>query len=322
MSETTWEVIVVGGGSAGLSAALMLGRARRRVLVLDGGQPRNRFSAHMHGVLGRDGTSPPALLEDGRRELERYDVQVRSEQVAEAVAWEGDAVGFTVTLASGEVLSARRLVVATGLRDVLPEIEGLAELWGRGVAVCPYCDAWEVRDARIGALATGPFSTHHAQLLRQWTSDLVYLSAAGVELPEEERRALLARGIRVDERGVRRVLGEDGRLTGVEMADGERVQLDAIFLATGVVAQDSLLSGLGAEMSEMFGTTWVTTDPSGRTSVPGVWAAGNVATPQANVPVAMGMGAMAGGAVNADLITEEIAAAVAAAAEAGAVPVA
>lgn len=308
MSEDQWDVIVVGGGTAGLSAALMLGRARRRVVVLDAGQPRNGVSAHMHGVLGRDGTSPLALLEDGRREVEGYGVLVRTAVVSGVTRSEDG--GFEVELESGDLngerVRAPRLVVTTGLRDQLPEIEGLQEWWGRGVAVCPYCDAWEVRDRRIGVIATGPFSPHHAQLIRQWSADLVYLGQPGVELGDDERSGLLARGVRVDDRGVRRVLSADGRLTGVEMADGDVIGLDTIFLVPDSVPSDTLLTRLGVDRSEMFGGSWVSTDGMGQTSVPRVWAAGNVVTPQANVPVAMATGAMVGGAVNADILAEEI----------------
>ena len=306
MQDESWDVIIIGGGSAGLSAALMLVRARRRVLVLDGGSPRNGVAAHMHGVLGRDGWSPLELLATGRDEVARYGGVVVTGDVAGAEAIES---GFAVTLGSGERHVARRLVVATGLRDELPEIPGLAEQWGTGAVVCPYCDGWEVRDRRIAVLATGPRSMHQVQLLRQWSPDVTYVTNAG-ELADDAFAALSARGIAVERRAVAGVEAhDDGRLRGIRFADGDLVEVDSVFLGPRFVPNDALLRGLGAAASavEGFGDgTWVEVDAMGRTSVPGVWAAGNVVNPGASVPVAAGAGNLAGAAINGDLIEEEI----------------
>ncbi|HTL41628.1 MAG TPA: NAD(P)/FAD-dependent oxidoreductase, partial [Pseudolysinimonas sp.] len=180
MTAAETDVIIVGAGAAGLSAALMLGRSRRRVLVLDGGAPRNAVSAHMHGVLGRDGWSPLDLVATGREEILRYGVAIES---ASAVSAERVDDAFAVTLSDGTVRTARRLLVAGGLRDGLPGIAGLAERWGRGVAHCPYCDGWEVRDGRIAVVATGPASVHQAQLVRQLSADVTFYAEV-VELGE------------------------------------------------------------------------------------------------------------------------------------------
>jgi thioredoxin reductase len=304
MHSESWDVIIVGAGSGGLSAALMLGRARRRVLVIDGGAPRNAVAAHMHGVLGRDGWSPLDLVATGRAEVERYGVVVTPGEVVSAERVES---GFAIELGSGERHHARRLLVATGLRDELPEIPGLTEQWGTGAVVCPYCDGWEVRDRRIAVLATGPLSTHQAQMLRQWSPEVIFFTNAG-ELTDADAAPLVARGIAIERRAVTAVsAGADGRLQGIRLADGDTVAVDSIFLHPRVVPNDALLRGLGAATTEGFGgAPWVEVDATGRTSIPTLWAVGNVVNPSASVPVASGAGNVAGATINADLIEEEI----------------
>lgn len=298
MSQT-WDVIVVGGGSAGLSAALMLGRARRRVLVLDGGAPRNAVAAHMHGVLGHDGMPPLELVAKGRAELERYGVERRELRAADA-RLEPDGV---VVTAAGEELRARRLIVATGLSDELPDVPGIHAHWGAGVVVCPYCDGWEHRDQRIGVLATSPGSVQYVQLLRQWSEDVVFLTG---DIPEPELAdlaGLQARGIEIERRGIHRIVADGDRLRGIELADGEVVEVDVVFTHTRVTPNDALLRSLGAERND---EGWAVVDASGRTSVPYVWAIGNLVNPSANVPVSVAAGSMAGGAVNMDLVADDI----------------
>ncbi len=298
-----WDVVVVGGGSAGPSAALTLVRARRRVLVLDAGLPRNRFSAHMHAVLGRDGTSPLQLLADGREEVERYEGVVRP---ATATGVRREGTGFVVISSGGSETPTRRVVVAAGLRDDLPALDGLADYWGKGVAVCPYCDAWEVADGRIGVLATGLGSPFQAQLLRQWSEQIIYLANTVGPPGEEDLAGLRARGIEILEGTVRRVVGQNGQMTGVEMSDGRVVELDAIFTVPTPVPQDDLLDQLGAERTDVPSGSIVQVDPTGETSVTGVWAVGNVVNTFANIPMSIGSGAAAGGAVNHSLVLEDV----------------
>ena len=297
--------MIVGGGVAGLSAGLMLARARRRVVVVDAGAPRNRFTAHMHAVLGHDDKAPDELLAIGRADYERYGGVIVD---GRAVAASEVDDGISVTVDDGSTLHARRLIVATGLRDVLPDIEGLAEWWGRGVASCPYCDAWEVRDQRIGIIATDTVGDFQAQLLRQWSPSITYF-VEDAEPPASAEFA--ARGITIEQRRVAKVLSRDGALAGVELVDGDRVDLDAIFTAPRPEPIDELLGPLGAEFDDAGFGPFVVTDPSGKTSVDGVWAAGNVASPMANIPMSMSAGSFAGGAVNADLVGDDIAAALA-----------
>lgn len=303
MSEFEWDVVVIGGGSAGLSAALMLGRARRRVLVLDAGAPRNRFAAHMHGVLGHDGKPPLELLAVGRAEVEAHGGFVWN---TSAVMTRQEDDGFAIETGDSRTVWARTLVVATGASDELPGIGGLAERWGSGVAACPYCDGYEVRDRRIGILATGPESFFQAQLLRQWSDRIIYLPHTTDNPTGENRAAFDARGIHIENGQVTRVLSEGDRLSGVQLDDERTIELDAIFTAPRLIPQDAPLRQLEAERTEHSWGSFATVDASGRTSVDGVWAVGNVVNPMANVPVSIGTAALVAGAVNHALVLEDI----------------
>ncbi|MCX4967202.1 NAD(P)/FAD-dependent oxidoreductase [Streptomyces sp. NBC_00654] len=291
-----YDVVVVGGGAAGLSAALVLARARRRVAVVDAGGPRNAPAAHMHGFLSRDGMSPADLLAVGRAEVAGYGVDVFESRVDQIDP------GFSVRLDGGAVLGARRVVVATGLRDELPAIPGVRERWGRDLLFCPYCHAYEVRDQPIGVLGTHPGAVRHALLLRQWSHDVVFFPHT-LDLGEREREQLAARGIVVAAGTVKRLVTEDDRLRGVELAEGHVVPRSAVFVFPHMVPHDSLLTGLGCER-DLNG--WVTTDNAGRTSVSGVWAVGNVSDARALVITAAGQGAAAAFALNHDLVEEDV----------------
>ncbi len=288
-----YDVVVVGGGAAGLSAALVLGRARRRVAVIDAGAPRNAPAAHMQGFLSRDGMSPADLLTVGRGEVTGYGVELVEDRV---VAIEP---GFIVRLAGGPVLNARRILVATGVRDELPEIPGIRERWGRDLLHCPYCHGWEVRDQPLGVLGTQPGSVQHAHLVRQW-SDNVAFFAHTYDLTPVEYTQLDVRGVRIVRGEVARLMVEDDRLTGVEMADGRVIARAAVFIRpVNVPHADGLLTGIGCEVDQ---AGFATVDATGRTSAIGVWAAGNVADPRAQVITAAGAGSAAAIAINADLV--------------------
>ena len=308
-STIPWDVVIVGGGAAGLSAALILARARRRVLVLDGGEPRNRFAPHMHGVLSRDGYSPLDLVADGRREVRAADGVVETARVATITALEP---GFELVTEAGDRIRASRVVVATGIRDSLSDIPGLAEQWGRGVVVCPYCDGYEARGKHIGVLSASLPGLHKAHMLRSYSPRVTVLSGLVGEIPAEESRALTARGIRVDDRPIARVLSEGDRVTGVEFVAGGTLALDVLFTDPDMTPIDDLLRQLGAERIETPAGPWTATDAAQQTSVPGLYAAGNVANPSALVPVAMAEGVAAATAINAGLMLDDIAAALAA----------
>ncbi|MFC7430058.1 MULTISPECIES: FAD-dependent oxidoreductase [unclassified Agrococcus] len=302
--EDRYDALVLGGGAAGLSAALMLGRARRRTLVLDAGSPRNRFAAHMHGVLGHDGIDPAELLERGRAEIAAYGVEVRSGDAvridpADADAPLGDLVA---TLADGARIHARAVVLATGVTDALPPIPGLAERWGVTVLHCPYCHGWEVRDRTIGVLATSPASLHQVELLRQWSDDVVAFVHAAGELPQEALQRIRARGIRVVAAEVAEVVGAGTAIDHVRTVDGAKHPVDAIFTAATLVPHDAAVAHLGLARSEGPAGSVLAVDAMGMTSHPRILAAGNVVVPFGNVPLAMGAGSMAGGGANAMLV--------------------
>ncbi|SEH84243.1 MULTISPECIES: NAD(P)/FAD-dependent oxidoreductase [unclassified Leifsonia] len=304
---TESDVLIVGAGGAGLSGGLMLARSRRKVTILDGGQPRNALASHMHGFLSRDGWSPLALISSGRAEVESYGATVESTQALSVAPIDS---GFELTLASGDLHRTRRLLVTTGLRDELPSIPGLAAHWGCGVAHCPYCDGWEARDSRIAVIATEPGSVHQAQLLRQLSDRITYFTEA-TQLSETDRNGLRVRGIEIVVTRIARVIADGRMLAGLELEDGSRRPFDTVFVRPKAIPNDALLKQLGAAMqTRPDGQDWVVVDTNGRTSIAGVWAAGNVVNAAATVPVSAAAGSMAGTAINADLVAEDIAAAV------------
>ncbi|WP_433547899.1 NAD(P)/FAD-dependent oxidoreductase [Streptomyces sp. CA-294286] len=298
-----YDAVVVGGGAGGLSAALVLGRARRRVAVVDCGSPRNAPAARMHGFLSRDGMPPAELLRIGRKEVSGYGVELLDGRVegVVAVATPSGTPLFDVRLAEGSVLRARRVVVATGLRDELPSFPGVRERWGQDVLHCPYCHGYEVRDRPLGVLGTQPHSARHALLVRQWSADVVYFPHT-VPVSDDDRAGLDARGIRIVEGAVAEVVVEQDALRGVRLADGRLVAREAVFVAPRFVPRDGPLAGLACAKDE---AGWVVTDPTGLTSVPGVWVIGNAADPRAQVVSAAGAGSAAAAALNHSLVDED-----------------
>jgi thioredoxin reductase len=297
MDAHEYDVVIVGGGAAGLSAALVLGRARRRVAVVDAGSPRNAPAAHMQGFLSRDGMPPAELLAVGREEVAGYGVEIVRDQV---VAVEP---GFSVRLRDGRVLSARRLLVTTGCRDEVPDVPGVRERWGRDLLHCPYCHGWEVRDQALGVLGGPPGSVDHALLVRQWSDDVAFFAHTYV-LDDEEAARLAARGVDVVEGEVARLVVEDDRLTGVQLLDGRVVERSAVFVRpVNRPHADDLLARLGCELDAQ---GFAVFDRTGRTSVPGVWGAGNAVDPRAQVVTAAGMGSAAAIAINADLVENDV----------------
>ena len=295
-----YDAAVIGGGAAGLSAALVLARARRRVVVVDAGAPRNAPAAHLHGYLSRDGLPPGELLACGRKEVEGYGGEVLPGTATDLVP-DGQA-GFWVSLADGQRIPARRLLVTTGLRDELPDVPGLRERWARDVLHCPYCHGHEVADRRLGVVGGTAGAVRYAQLVRQWTHDLLYFTAPGT-LTTPERAELAARAIGVVEGTIAQLVLVDDQLRGVQMDDGGVVPREALFVPPRFVPNSSLLLGLGCAVD---GEGWVTADATGRTSVPGVWAAGNVVDPRAQVITAAGAGSAAAIALHADLVADDV----------------
>jgi thioredoxin reductase len=299
-----YDVAVVGGGAAGLSAALVLARARRAVVVIDAGAPRNAPAAHMQGFLSRDGLPPAELLAAGREEVAGYGGHLVSGTVTDVTLT--DDGGFEISLADGQALSARRVLVTTGLRDELPDLPGVRERWGRDLLHCPYCHGHEVRDQRLGVLGGNPDAVPHALLIRQWATDVVFFTHTG-ELSADEREQLVARAIGVVDGPVAGLVVERDRLHGVELEDGRVVDRDAVFIRPAFTPNGDLLAGLGCATHD---NGWVVADQTGRTTVLGVWVAGNAVNPRAQVITAAGEGSAAAIAINADLVDEDVRAAV------------
>ncbi|MCY4728551.1 NAD(P)/FAD-dependent oxidoreductase [Nocardioides sp. STR2] len=298
MSE--YDVAVIGGSAAGLSAALVLTRAGRRVVVIDSGSPRNAPAEHMHGFLSRDGMPPAELLTIGRAEVEGYGGVIVGGRVSDLVP-DGRA-GFWSLLDDGSRIRSRKVLVATGLRDELPDVPGLAERWARDVLHCPYCHGHEVAGRQLGVVGGAPGAARYAQIVRQWTHDLVYFTGPGTLTPAE-RSGMGARAIGVVEGSIEELVLADDHLVGVRMADGSVVPRDALFVPPRFVPNDQLLRAAGCAAGE---DDWVTVDGTGQTSVPGIWAAGNVVDPRAQVITAAGAGSAAAIAINADLVDDDV----------------
>ncbi|MET0425987.1 MAG: NAD(P)/FAD-dependent oxidoreductase [Actinoplanes sp.] len=267
----TYDVIVIGGGPAGLSGAVTLGRALRSVLVIDSGQPRNAPADGIHNFLTRDGVPPAEFLAAGRAEVEKYGGTIVTGEVVAAEP------GFRVTLADGSVHEGRRLLVTTGLRDELPDVPGLAERWGHTVLHCPYCHGWEARGKAIGVISSER-SAEQVRLWSQWSPDVRLLPLDKIE----------------------KVV--DG---GVQMTDGSFVARDYLVTVTRLMARAGFLDDLGLPAADHpmgIGTYVPSIDPTGRTEVPGVWVAGNVTDPMAQVISAAAAGLQAGAMINVDLL--------------------
>jgi thioredoxin reductase len=310
MSDELMDVVVVGGGAAGLSAGLMLARARRSVVVVDAGQPRNAPADGVHGLLGHDGVPPAELLSRGREEVRRYGGQVHKGEVA-TVSRQRD--GFLVELVDGRSLRARRLLVTTGLVDELPDVPGLRERWGHDVLHCPYCHGWEVAGRAIGVLASGPMSVHQALLFRQWSEDVTFFSHTLLPT-DEQAEQLSARGIRVVHGEVASLELVQDRIAGLRLKDGTLVEREAVTVSPRMMARAGFLADLGLKPVEHPSGMGehIPADVTGRTEVPGVWAAGNVTELAAQVGAAAAAGATAAAHINADLVAEETRRAVAA----------
>ncbi len=306
-----YDTVIVGGGTAGLSAALVLGRARRRVLLVSDGPPRNAPSEGAHGFFTRDGTPPFELLRIGREQLEPYTTVELRETAATRAGRDGD--GFTVTLATGEQIATRTVVLATGVADELPAIPGFAELWGRGIYHCPYCHGWEVRDQPLGVYASGEMLTHLAPLIRNWSPDVTILSDGPDGLSEGQLATLQRLSIKRCDKPIERLkIGPAGALGGVVFQDGHELPLDGIFARTTLRPHNALAQQLGCEL--------VTDGPipglvkvewAGQTTVPGIYAAGDLATPFQQVVAAAASGATVAAFVNSTLIEHDVHAAAA-----------
>ncbi len=304
-----YDAVIVGAGTAGLQAALMLGRSRRRTLVLDGGAPRNAPAEHAHGLFTRDGAPPGELLQLGKRDLEAYpSVEVREGLVTGASGADGD---FEVALDGGETVGARKLLISSGVVDVMPDVPGFAEAWGRGIHHCPYCHGWEVRDRPLAVLADGPMIMHRVTLIRNLSRDLVMLTD-GSEISDEDREKLEILGVPLHEQKISRIEGdaEAGRLTGIVFEDGEALAREALFANPPQRQRSELAEMLGCEIEyvEMAKSYVISTNPmTQETTVKGVFAAGDAGRPMQSLPTAAYSGANAGAFMNYALASDDVA---------------
>jgi len=321
--RTGYDVVVVGGGPAGLGAALCLARSRRTVLVVDAGAPRTDPAQHVHDYLGRDGDAPGALLADGREEVARFGGECVRGTAVSAEALDAPVPGgahddarFRVVLQDGRSVLARRLLLTTGLTDELPDVPGLAERWGRDVIHCPYCHGWEWRDQPLAVLATGPTAAQQALLFRQWSADVTLVRHTAPELAEEDRERLRARGIADVPGEAVAVEGEGDRVAGLRLASGEVVPCRAVVVVPRFTVHSALIDSLGLATEEQRSGgdvegTHVPSAPTGGTDVPGVYVAGNITDLHAQVLAAAAAGLKTATAINTDLVDEDIERAVA-----------
>jgi thioredoxin reductase len=298
---TPHDVIIVGGSFAGQSAAMQLARARRRVLVVDAGLPRNRFADAAHGFLGQDGRPPAEIMREARRQLEAYPTV--DWLTAEAVEVSGEIGAFTLRTADGRDHHARRLVLALGVRDTLPDIPGLHERWGASVLHCPYCHGFELRDRPLGVLASHPMSAHQAAMLPDW-GPTTYFSQGQFE-PDADQAALLStRGATIERSPIVELLGSAPELEAVRLADGRVLPLAGLFIAPKTQLASSLASDLGCAFLDGMTGPYLQVDEMKATSVPGVFAAGDATRQMHNATFASADGVMAGVAAHRSLMMD------------------
>lgn len=289
------DVIVVGGGYASMAAALQLVRARRTVLVIDAGARRNRFAGHAHGFLGRDGVPADRIATEARAQLAAYPDLSWIE--GEAIAASGGRDGFAVTLRDGRSRQGRRILFATGVRDTLPAVEGIEERWGRSVFHCPYCHGYELERGRIGVIGSGPMSSHQAELLAEWGT-ITFFPNGALALENEARETLKKRGIAIEDAALARIEGA----ADLRLADGRVVSFAGLFVAPRVSPASAVAVGAGCALEETPMGTVIRTDAGGQTSIPGIYACGDVASVPHSISLAVGSGAMAGAQVHRSLI--------------------
>ncbi len=298
-----YDVIIVGGGPAGLSAALVLGRCRRQICLVDAGRPRNERAHGAHGIFTRDGTPPEELRRLGRAQLEPYDVTIYDDEVVSITPHEKGTqeARFVARTRDGRTIEGRKLLLATGMRDKVPERPGFDELFGHGVYVCPYCDGWENRDRRLAAYAAADCGPDVALALLTWSRDVV-LVTTGDEISKADRERLARNGIdAVYEDDIRALEGEDGKLSALVLASGKRIERDALFIHLGEEQAAPFVHELGCKLASN-GT--VCPSDGERAGVPHVFVAGDASHDLQLVSVAVAEGVKAACAINTELRKE------------------
>ncbi|NTZ91799.1 NAD(P)/FAD-dependent oxidoreductase [Agrobacterium tumefaciens] len=293
-----FDVIIIGGSYAGLSAALQLGRARKNVLVVDAGKRRNRFASHSHGFLGQDGKAPGEIVAEARRQIERYKTIEWAEGSVTDV--EGSSGDFVVEIDGRRRESAARLILAMGVTDELPDIAGLKERWGSSVFHCPYCHGYELDQGKIGVIAASPMALHHALMLPDWGETTFFTN--GIFVPDEDQAALLsARGVRLEKDRIAEIAGH----ADVVLADGSNIALAGLFTQPKLRITSDWIGKLGCSVEEGPMGSSIVTDAMKQTTARGVFACGDVARPAGSVALAVGDGAMAGAAAHRSILFPE-----------------
>lgn len=296
-----YDALIVGGSYAGLSAAMILARARRQVAVVDSRLPRNRFTRVGHGFFGQDGKAPYAILQEAREQLLAYPSVTYME--GEAISAAQDGTAFMLHLEDGQILAGRRLVLATGLRDELPPVSGLAERWGVGVAQCPYCHGYEAGGQPLGVLASHPMAVHQALMIPDWGPTTLFTQNF-LEPDAEQVAKLDARGVRVERTPIAELLGPGQELESVRLADGRLIPLKALFIQPKTFMASPLAAQLGCAFEEGMTGAFLRVDDFKQTSVPGVYAAGDATTPFHNATFAAASGTAAGVGAHQSLMAE------------------
>jgi len=297
--EQLMDAIIIGGGPAGMNAALVLGRARKSVVVIDEGRPRNGVTRETHGFLTRDGVSPGEFRRIAREQIGAYpSVRFVTDAVVAATGSDGD---FRVTTAQGRIVRGKKLLFATGMKDMPLDIDGLADVYGTSAFVCPYCDGWELRDQQLVVITKGAKAVHMAKTLAGWTSRYALCTNGPDELTEEQREELARHQVPVYDAPIRRIHATDGMVEHVELVDGTRVPCTGMFFAPKLAAGSELPQALGCRTTEA-GT--VIADPFGKTNVPGIYSAGDAATELYQAITAASLGALAGVGINSELLEE------------------
>jgi thioredoxin reductase len=308
LQTNVFDAIVIGGGVAGLSAALLLGRACKRVLVCDTGKPRNQVAHASHSFFSRDGIAPAELLQIGREQLQPYDVKILEGEVVDAENLGNYPSGtlrdrFRVTLSNGDQLMGRKLLLATGMKDMLPSIEGFAELWGDSVFHCPYCHGWEVRDQPLAIYGKGEVGFDQVFMLTGWSHDLVLCSDGAAELSDEQRQKLTDWGVQIREEKIARLDRQDGKLTGIVFANDEVLSRRGLLFRPRSQQHSHLAEKLGCKIGS---NNIVEVNDFKQTSVAGVYAVGDASSPLSQISWAAASGAIAASFVNRALIEENL----------------